>query len=127
MFNKRFFSDLYNYYFPSLSLSLSPSDYVITSQLRIDFQSNGTMDVLVGLLDDVAIETEESFTIVLSDPQPTGVVLGISVFNITIVDNDLRESRSYIHFPSKLNLFCMKQPCFTKIRFYVICLTRVLE
>ena len=64
--------------------------------------------MLVGLLDDVAIETEESFTIVLSDPQPTGVVLGISVFNITIVDNDLRESRSYIHFHSKLNLFCIR-------------------
>ena len=47
--------------------------------------------MLVGLLDDMAIEPAELFTIVLSDPQPAGVVLGISVFTVTIADNDLRE------------------------------------
>ena len=50
------------------------------------------MTVSIGLLDDGAIETEETFTIALFNPQPAGVVVGTKVFTVTIVDNDLRKS-----------------------------------
>ena len=64
-----------------------------TGLYQLDFPSNGTVFVLVGILDDGTIEPTESFTVVLSNPQPAGgVELGISVFTVTISDDDLRES-----------------------------------
>ena len=64
-----------------------------TTLFRLKFSSNETSFVPVGILDDGTIEPTESFTVVLSNPQPAGgVELGISVFTVTISDDDLRES-----------------------------------
>ncbi|CAI8036397.1 hypothetical protein GBAR_LOCUS20387 [Geodia barretti] len=71
--------------------SLEQEDYVRTGLFQLKFPSNGTSFVPVGILDDGTIELTESFTVVLSNPQPAGgVELGISVFTVTISDDDLR-------------------------------------
>ena len=51
----------------------------------------------VGIVDDDMIESTESFTIVLSNPQPAGqVVVGIEALTVTISDNDLCEFNTHI-------------------------------
>ena len=55
------------------------------------------MFVLVAIVDDDKIEATESFSIVLSNPQPADrVVLGIYTFNVTIIDLDLRKAHTVI-------------------------------
>jgi hypothetical protein len=70
--------------------ALEQEDYARTGLYQLEFPSNGTVFVAVGILDDGTIEPTESFTVVLSNPQPAGgVELGISVFTVTISDDDL--------------------------------------
>ena len=79
------------------SLSIIFTDYVRTGLAVLVFDSSGTGTVLVGILDDDVIESTESLTVVLSNPQPfPGVVLGTSVFTITITDDDPREPYLYL-------------------------------
>ena len=73
------------------------TDYFRTGSSELVFTSNETMSVLVSIADDDIIEETESFTIVLSNPQPAGgVVLGIDTFTVTIIDQDFRKMQSCI-------------------------------
>ena len=47
-----------------------------------------TQTILISIVEDMVYEGDESFTIVLSNPQPDGVVIGINTISITITDND---------------------------------------
>ena len=50
-----------------------------------------TVNVLFNIMQDTTIEPTESFSIVLSNPQPAGVLLGISTVTVYIIDDDIRE------------------------------------
>ena len=54
----------------------------------LTFTGNGTQSILVGIVDDAILENDESFSIVLSNPQPGNVVLNPDTTIITIIDND---------------------------------------
>ena len=72
------------------------TDYLQTNMSHLDFTSDGTMFVLVSIVDDNIIEDTESFSIVLSNPQPADrVVLGNHTIMVTIADLDLRKAQSY--------------------------------
>ena len=59
---------------------------------NLEFQSNGTLTVVVKIVNDEDIESTESFTLTLYNPQPFGkVVLGKNSLTIIILDDDLRK------------------------------------
>ena len=64
------------------------TDYVRTGLSSLTFNMNGTQTIPVAIVDDMVFENTESFSIVLSNPQPDSVVLNPDTITITITDND---------------------------------------
>ena len=71
------------------------TDYVRTGQSSLTFPGMETRTILVSIVDDMVFEGDESFTIVLSNPQPAGAEIGIGTITITITDNE--EQCKYLH------------------------------
>ena len=67
------------------------TDYVRTGLSSLTFTESGTQTIPVAIVDDMVFEDTESFSIVLSNPQPDSVVLNPDTITITIRDNDERE------------------------------------
>ena len=58
----------------------------------LEFESNGTLTVVVKIVNDEYIEPTESFTLTLYNPQPFGeVVLRKNNLTTIILDDDLRK------------------------------------
>ena len=64
------------------------TDYVRTGLSSLTFTENGTQTIPVAIVDDMVFENTESFSIVLSNPQPGGVMLNPDTITIIITDND---------------------------------------
>ena len=64
------------------------TDYVRTGLSSLTFTESGTQTIPVAIVDDMVFENTESFSIVLSNPQPGSVVLNPDTITITITDND---------------------------------------
>ena len=82
------------------------TDYVGIGVSPLTFTESGTQTIPVDIVDDMVFENTESFSIVLSNPQPGSVVLNPDTITITIRDNDEREclykvlsQYSYSHNP----------------------------
>ena len=71
-------------------------DYVSVGQSILVFNTNGTQNILVSIVNDGILEISESFMIVLSNlnPGPPLVVFGIEAVTININDDDIREYNS---------------------------------
>ena len=68
------------------------TDYVVTGVSPLTFTESGTQTISVAIVDDMVFEDTESFSIVLSNPQPGSVMLNPDTITITITDDDaLRE------------------------------------
>jgi hypothetical protein len=68
--------------------AIEGEDYVRTGLSALVFNETGTQNILVNIVNDSVIEDSESFTIILSNPQPDNVVLDPDIIIIIIVDND---------------------------------------
>ena len=64
------------------------TDYVGIGVSPLTFNVSGTQTILVAIVDDMVFENTESFSIVLSNPQPGSVNLTPDTITITITDND---------------------------------------
>ena len=71
------------------------TDYVRTGLSALTFNESGTQNILVNIVNDSVIEDSESFTIILSNPQPDNVVLDPDTISITIMDDD---ERRFLYF-----------------------------
>ena len=67
------------------------TDYIRSGLSSLTFNESGTLDILVSIVNDIFIEETESFTILLSNPQPEGVLFKPDNITITIIDDDERE------------------------------------
>ena len=57
----------------------------------LTFNGSGTQNILVAIVDNNIIEDSESFTVILTNPQPDNVVFDPDTIMITIIDDDERE------------------------------------
>ena len=57
----------------------------------LKFNESGTLNILIDIVDDPVTEDNESFSIVLHNPQPDTVILNPERVTITIIDKDERE------------------------------------
>ena len=58
----------------------------------LTFTGSGTQNILVAIVDNNIIEDSESFTVILTNPQPdNNVVFDPDTIMITIIDDDERE------------------------------------
>ena len=74
------------------------ADFVRTGQSQLTFTSDGTQNILVGIIDDDISEQTEAFSISLVNPQPVGSVLAFpDRITITIIDDDDEISKIYIY------------------------------
>ena len=64
------------------------TDYVRTGLSFLTFPGMETQTILISIVEDMVFEGDESFTIILSNPQPDGVEINIDTISITITDND---------------------------------------
>ena len=64
------------------------TDYVRTGLSSLTFSGMETQTILISIVEDMVFEGDESFTIILSNPQPDGVEINIDTISITITDND---------------------------------------
>ena len=75
------------------------TDYVRVGQSSLVFNTNGTQNIIVSIVNDDILEMTESFSISLSNlnPGPPLVEFGNSEVIITILDNDIRELSSVVY------------------------------
>ena len=73
------------------------TDYIRSGLSSLTFNESGTLDILVSIVNDIFIEETESFTILLSNPQPEDVLFKPDNITITIIDDDEREFYDFLY------------------------------